>query len=330
MSQEEVVEALEDPGFYPHRPARVEHVQTHISHVFLAGPYVYKLKKAVRFSSLDFSTFELRRHFCEEEVRLNRRLSPSVYLGVVPITHEPDGILRLAGRGDAVDHVVWMRRLPADRMLVNLVRAGAASLAMTDALAGRLATFHRAASEGPEVSVYADPERLAARWARTRRARPRGLRCGALHGRGPCSHVRGARRRGRASARGGPGRDRRRDVHPPAPTATASPGQRVGSAGRASSSPAEPTNRWSGRGWQPARKGDRSSTPDGRRTWLNAPGAIRSEWTNAIWSSTRGPTSVLHQALFPAASQSDFRSVGSWLSTSPASPSLPVRLPRAR
>src|SRR5438874_7825584 len=73
MSQDDLVRALETADFYPHRPRTVEHVQTHISHVFLAGPYVYKLKKAVRFPFLDFSTAELRRHFCLEEVRLNRR-----------------------------------------------------------------------------------------------------------------------------------------------------------------------------------------------------------------------------------------------------------------
>jgi hypothetical protein len=143
----------------------VEHVQTHISHVFLAGPYVYKLKKAVRFSFLDFSTRELRHRFCEEEVRLNRRLSPSVYLGVVPIAREPDRGLRLGGRGAAVEHVVWMRRLPAGRFLVDLIARGAASVEMMDALAGRLAAFHRAAAAGPEVAEHADPERLVARWA---------------------------------------------------------------------------------------------------------------------------------------------------------------------
>jgi aminoglycoside phosphotransferase family enzyme/predicted kinase len=164
MSQEDVARALQDPGFYPHGPERVEHVQTHISHVFLAGPYVYKLKKAVRFSFLDFSTFELRHHFCEEEVRLNRRLSPAVYLGVVPIAREADGRLRLGATGEAVDHVVWMRRLPADRILANLIARGAASIDMMDALAGRLAAFHCSASAGPEISVHADPERLRSRW----------------------------------------------------------------------------------------------------------------------------------------------------------------------
>jgi aminoglycoside phosphotransferase family enzyme/predicted kinase len=164
MSQEEVVRALRDPSFYPHRPARVQHVQTHISHVFLAGPHVYKLKKAVRFPFLDFSTRELRRHFCEEEVRLNRRLAAPVYLGVVRITREPGGELCLDGRGETVEHVVWMRRLPADRMLVNLLARGAASADMMEKLARRLAAFHHAAPDGPEVAAHAAPERVLSRW----------------------------------------------------------------------------------------------------------------------------------------------------------------------
>ncbi len=162
--QETIVRALEDPGFYPHRPAGIEHVQTHISHVFLVGPYVYKLKKAVRFPFLDFGTAERRRHFCTEEVRLNRRLCPSVYLGVVPITRNADGRLALGGTGDAVEHVVWMRRLPADRMLVSLIADGRATPAMIEAVAATLAAFHAAAPTGPEITAHASPERLQARW----------------------------------------------------------------------------------------------------------------------------------------------------------------------
>jgi uncharacterized protein len=164
MSEDDVIAALEDPGFYPHRPSHVQHVQTHISHVFLAGAYVYKLKKAVRFAFLDFSTRELRRHFCDEEVRLNRRLSPAVYLDVLPVVREAGGRLRLGGEGEAVEHVVWMRRLPADRMLVELVPRGGASPGMMAALADRLAVFHRAAPAGSDVAAHADPERLIARW----------------------------------------------------------------------------------------------------------------------------------------------------------------------
>ena len=106
MAQEAVIAALADPRFHPHRPATVEHVQTHISHVFLAGPCACKLKKAVRFPFLDFSTVERRRHFCAEEVRLNRRLCPSVYLDVLAITRGAAGDLVLGGDGEAVDHAV--------------------------------------------------------------------------------------------------------------------------------------------------------------------------------------------------------------------------------
>src|SRR5262245_24586685 len=95
MSLPDLVQAMQDPAFYPARPALVELRQTHISYVFLAGDEVFKLKKPVHFSFLDFSTLERRRHFCHEEVRLNRRLAPGVYLGVIAIRRE-DGRFRLA------------------------------------------------------------------------------------------------------------------------------------------------------------------------------------------------------------------------------------------
>ena len=83
----DLLAALSQPACYPHHPAHVEVVQTHISVVFLAGEVVYKLKKPVRFSFLDYSTLALRHHCCQEEVRLNRRLAPTVYLGVVPVLY---------------------------------------------------------------------------------------------------------------------------------------------------------------------------------------------------------------------------------------------------
>src|SRR5215510_13565183 len=85
LSLPTLLTALARPDCYPHHPTQVEVVQTHISAVFLAGGVVYKLKKPVRFSFLDYSTLALRQHYCQEEVRLNRRLAPTVYLGVVPI-----------------------------------------------------------------------------------------------------------------------------------------------------------------------------------------------------------------------------------------------------
>ena len=162
--QDAVVRALADPATYGDPPASVEHVQTHISHVFLAGPYVYKLKKPVTFPFLDFGSVEKRRHFCEEEVRLNRRLAPGVYLSVLPVTVERDGRIRLDGEGRVVDHVVWMRRLPASRLLPALLDARAVRDEHIDALVERLVVFHAAAPGGADVSAYAAPERLAATW----------------------------------------------------------------------------------------------------------------------------------------------------------------------
>src|SRR5258706_13820098 len=85
------VEAMLDPSFYAERPRSVELVQTHISYVFLADDAVYKVKKPVRFAFLDFSTLERRRYFCGEEVRLNRRLAPDVYRGVVTVCRRGAG-----------------------------------------------------------------------------------------------------------------------------------------------------------------------------------------------------------------------------------------------
>ncbi len=162
-TQDEVVRALADPAFYPHRPAAVAHVQTHISHVFLAGPYVYKLKKAIRFPFVDLSTAARRAHLCHEEVRLNRRLCPAVYLGVLPVTRA-DGRLVLGGTGTACEHVVWMRRLPADDMLPVRLAAGTVSTGALDALAALLAAFHAGAATGPEIAAHAAPRHLTRRW----------------------------------------------------------------------------------------------------------------------------------------------------------------------
>jgi hypothetical protein len=107
---------------YPHRPARVELVQTHISYVILAGDLVYKWKKPVRFGFLDFSTLALRKYFCEEEIRLNRRLCPEMYLGVAVVSRDERGF-RLDSSGEPVEFGVKMSRLPEDRMMNRVIAA---------------------------------------------------------------------------------------------------------------------------------------------------------------------------------------------------------------
>ena len=98
MELTHLIEALSTAGAFPYPVEKVGVRQTHISVVFLAGPFAYKIKKPVSLGFLDFTSLEKRRHFCEEEVRLNRRLAPDVYLGVVPVAHLAQG-LKLEGDG---------------------------------------------------------------------------------------------------------------------------------------------------------------------------------------------------------------------------------------
>jgi len=155
---------------YPHRPARVDLVQTHMSWVFLAGEHVYKLKKPVRHAFLDFSTLVARQRDCLEEVRLNRRLAPDVYLCVVALTSRDGRSLALGGSGAPVEWLVHMRRLPRSLMLDQAIEDGTVSVADVERLARVLADFYRAA---PPVPVGARDYRD--RFARDIRANHRVL-----------------------------------------------------------------------------------------------------------------------------------------------------------
>ncbi|MGH7987916.1 MAG: AAA family ATPase [Candidatus Binataceae bacterium] len=158
-----LIDAMKQPEFYPVRPAAVELRQTHLSYVFLAGDYVYKIKKAVRFPFVDCSSLQKRRVLCHEELRLNRRLAPDTYLAVIPIIRTRNGFaLDESGTVDAapVEFAVKMRRLPDDRMLEQLVRAGLASVADLRAIARRLVAFHAEAAAALGVK-YGSP---AAAW----------------------------------------------------------------------------------------------------------------------------------------------------------------------
>jgi uncharacterized protein len=140
-SQDELIAAMMNPGFYPKPPPQIVHKETHISHIFLAGNLVYKIKKAVRYSFLDYSLLSKRRHFLQEELRLNRRLAPSVYLAVMPISFDSEG-WRLGGRGKPMEYTLVMRRLPESRMLPALLDSGQVTEEMMHSLAEVLADFH--------------------------------------------------------------------------------------------------------------------------------------------------------------------------------------------
>ena len=150
------VEFLLRASSYPEPTREVEPRETHMSWVFLTEQYAYKLKKPVRYPFLDFSTIELRRRNCEEEARLNRRLAPDVYLGVVALGLDDSGRFCLGG-GRPVDWLVKMRRLPAERTLDYLIKANRVREEDIGVLARRLATFYRDAAKAEiDANGYRD------------------------------------------------------------------------------------------------------------------------------------------------------------------------------
>jgi aminoglycoside phosphotransferase family enzyme/predicted kinase len=148
-----LIESLSRPAAYPMRADAVEVRQTHISVVFLAGRYAFKIKKPVNLGFLDFSTLEKRRHWCGEEVRLNRRLAPAVYLGVVPITRGGDGV-QVDGPGEVVEWAVQMERLPDEAALLDRRHKRQLDGRLVQALARRVASFHGQAERGEHIAAF--------------------------------------------------------------------------------------------------------------------------------------------------------------------------------
>ncbi len=151
MTHPGLVEAMADPRFYPHRPDRVELVQTHISYIFIAGDLVFKVKKAVDFGFLDFTTLEKRRYYCREELRLNRRLAPEAYLEVVAVREDGGRLFLGMDTGDVVEYAVKMVRLPRERMLKRLLAEGRVTSSVMDAVAKKIADFHATAETGGKI-----------------------------------------------------------------------------------------------------------------------------------------------------------------------------------
>ncbi len=161
-----LIEAMTRPGFYPDFSRHVELKQTHISYVFLAGDYVYKVKKPVHFPFLDCTNLTSRFRYCAEEVRLNARLSPRVYLGVFAILKTADSFILGPAvdveHPEAVEYAVKMRRLPEERMLDKLIASGNADSTSIRAIARRIAEFHATAKSnrgwtyGSALSIWRD------------------------------------------------------------------------------------------------------------------------------------------------------------------------------
>jgi uncharacterized protein len=152
-----LVETMLSAAAYPHAVTEpVLMVETHVSRVFLTGAFAYKVKKPVRLAFLDYSTLERRRAFCEEELRLNRRYAPDLYLGVSPIAG-PATSPRVDGDGAAVEYAVKMRQFDRDEELDSLVDAGRVDTEAVAALGARVARFHARAARVDPASVFGQP-----------------------------------------------------------------------------------------------------------------------------------------------------------------------------
>lgn len=155
----QLVEALRDPAHFDHPVHAFEVVETHISIILLTGPYAYKFKKPLDLGFLNFSTLAHRKHCCEEELRLNRRLAPRHYVEVVPITgtrqHPAPG-----GSGPVLDYAVKMVQFPRDRELDRLAAHGGLTSRMIDQLAGQIERFHRRAAIAPPGTRFGSIESI--------------------------------------------------------------------------------------------------------------------------------------------------------------------------
>ena len=153
---------LQQPEAYIPAPASVKLVQTHISYVFVTDELVYKFKKQVDFGFLDFTTLAKRRHFCEQELILNRRLCPSIYLGLVALERSGDSFrlkdLPQADPLNVVEYGVKMKRMPEERMMANVIRKGGLTGEMIDSICDVLVPFYDKAEGGTEIRDFGRPE----------------------------------------------------------------------------------------------------------------------------------------------------------------------------
>jgi aminoglycoside phosphotransferase family enzyme/predicted kinase len=157
--REPLLTFLGSPSSYPHRPRSVRSIQTHISWVFIAPPFVYKVKKPVNLGFLDFSTLEKRHHFCQRELELNRRLCPETYLGVIPI-YKSGVNFSFAAEGEIAEYGLKMRELPHGWFLRELVAKGVAGETEINRVIACLQRFYESESPSPEIEQWGKAEKL--------------------------------------------------------------------------------------------------------------------------------------------------------------------------
>ena len=159
LQQDTLLRTMLNPGFYPHPVDQLEFIETHISQVFLTGQYAYKIKKAVNFGFLDFSDLQQRKFYCEEELRLNSRLAPGIYLEIIPIT-ESHNQLMLNGDGNCIEYAIKMKQFDQAGLLSHLIKDKRLNIEHIHQLAEVIASFHQAINRLDRSSPLGDPNEI--------------------------------------------------------------------------------------------------------------------------------------------------------------------------
>ena len=160
--QKQVVEALRKPEAYDEEREQIELKQTHISFIFLTRNFVYKVKKAVDFGFLDFSTLEKRRFFCEKELELNRRLCGDMYLEVVPVNRS--NVIKIKGNGVTVEYAVKMKRIPEEKIMTRLLEEDKVDKELIDRMAKIIAEFHSKAETDKRIGEFGSLPIIERNW----------------------------------------------------------------------------------------------------------------------------------------------------------------------
>lgn len=138
--QSEIIEALKKSNAYQHNPSQIDLIQTHISFIFLADQFVYKIKKAVNFGFLDFVTLKNRKKFCEKELEINKILCEDMYLEIVPINKSK--IIKIKGKGKTVEYAVKMKNIPQKSLMNKLIEKNQIDDIIIDQISRKIAKFH--------------------------------------------------------------------------------------------------------------------------------------------------------------------------------------------
>jgi aminoglycoside phosphotransferase family enzyme len=162
LDQNQIVEALLRPDSYEEETGKIEFIQTHISFIFLTKDFAYKVKKAVDFGFLDFTTLEKRRIFCEKELLINRRLCRDMYLDVVPITKS--SIIRIKGNGEIIDYAVKMKRISEEKIMSRLIEKGRVDKKIINRIARIIAEFHSKAENNKRIDKFGSLSIIKINW----------------------------------------------------------------------------------------------------------------------------------------------------------------------